>query len=110
MHAYTYREYDGGDGGLHQLLQEHGFDDVALGHQVFAVLDPGMKPVLVHGPTKSHVHARVHPVHNDGHEDGQHFIRKELHRSDSDPTSIARGNGNKSYRVNLHVVTKHCCL
>ena len=38
-----------------------------------------MQPVLVHGLAKYHVHARVHPVHQDGHENGQCFVREELH-------------------------------
>jgi hypothetical protein len=76
----TYREDDGRHSRLHKLLQENALDDFPLGHQVLAVLLlPRVQPVPVHGLPKRHVHARVDPVHQDGHKDGQCFVGDELH-------------------------------
>lgn len=80
--SWSDRECGGGDGGLDELLEEDAHDDVALGDQVLGILLLlGMQPILVHGDgvAERHVQARVEPVHHDGNNDGQRFIRQGIH-------------------------------
>lgn len=60
----AYPKQEEGGGGLHQLLQENAFNDVALGDQVLHVLvSPRMKAIVAEG-AEHHAHARVNPIHH----------------------------------------------